>query len=135
MSEPLPQPHPAFAGHFTDDLYDDVDNVYAPFGTAEGEELLREWAGSVDEIEDGALIEDIVAEFGDDLGDRIGESDDDTRLESLVVAAGFTLLRLAGQIDEQDRHYVLRSLDHLEEVFGERKEFDTMREDLASFDG
>lgn len=131
----LPKADPAFSAHFTDEFYGDVDNVYAPFGTAEGEELLREWGARVSEIEDGALIEDLVEEFGDDLGDLIGEDEEETRVEQMVIAAGFTILRLLGGIDEQDRHYVLRALDHLEEVFGEQPEFETMREDLASFDG
>lgn len=134
-SLPLPEAHSAFAAHFTDDLYDNTDDVYAPFGSVESEELLRECAEKRDELEDGAVITDIVEAFGDDLGDRIGMDEEETDLESLVVGAGFTLLRLTGQIDEQDRQYVLRALRHLEQVYGEQSEIDTMTEDLASFDG
>lgn len=133
---PLPEPHSAFAAHFDDDLYDNIDDAYAPFGSAEGEELLREWGERREELEDeGALITDLVPAFGDDLGTRIGEDDEEADLETLVVAAGFTILRLLGLIDEQDRQYMLRSLAHLELVYGEQPEFETMREDLESFDG
>ncbi|STD13742.1 Uncharacterised protein [Dermatophilus congolensis] len=132
---PLPSKHSVFAAHFTDDIYDNVDDAYAPFGSPEGEDLLRTWGQRRSELEDGALIEDLVEAFGDDLGDRIGEDEESTDLETLVVAAGFTILRLVGEIDEQDRQYVLRALAHLEEVFGEQPEFDTMNEDLSSFDG
>ena len=132
---PLPKSHPAFAAHFEDDLYDNVDDAYAPFGNAEGEELLRDWGDRLDELAESALMTDIVPTFGDDLGTRIGQDDESADLETLVLAAGFTLLRLQGEIDEQDRQYVLRALTHLELVYGEQPEFDTMREDLESFDG
>lgn len=132
---PLPESHPAFAAHFDDDLYDNIDDAYAPFGSAEGEELLREWGDKRDELAEESFITDLVPAFGDDLGTRIGQDDEEGEIETLVVAAGFTLLRLLGEIDEQDRQYMLRSLNHLEVVYGEQSEFETMREDLESFDG
>lgn len=135
MSAPLPEPHPAFAAHFDDDIYDNIDDAYAPFGSAEGEELLRDWAERRDELDEGALLTDLVPSFGDDLGTRIGADDEEAEVETLVMAAGFTLLRLFGEIDEQDRQYMLRALAHLEIVYGEQSEFETMREDLESFDG
>lgn len=134
-TRPLPQPHPTFAAHFDGDLYDDIDDAYAPFGSAEGEELLREWGDRRAELDEGTLLTDLVPAFGDDLGTRIGEDDEVGEIETLVVAAGFTVLRLLGEIDEQDRQYVLRSLAHLEVMYGEQPEFETMREDLESFDG
>ncbi|MDO5697954.1 MAG: hypothetical protein Q4G51_08260 [Dermatophilus congolensis] len=132
---PLPESHPAFAAHFDDDLYDNIDDAYAPFGSAEGEDLLREWGDKRDELAEESFITDLVPAFGDDLGTRIGQDDEEGEIETLVVAAGFTLLRLLGEIDEQDRQYMLRSLNHLEVVYGEQSEFETMREDLESFDG
>jgi uncharacterized protein YfeS len=132
----------AFTDHFTSPIYDDPGDEFAPFGSDEGAELLADWAARTDELGPTTTVRDLLA---DSLDDGLDDTDDvDALLDALddedgvdaatiVVGAGFTLLRLTGQIDDEGRAAVLRALAALEAFHGEQPQLSRMRDDLESF--
>lgn len=142
----LPPAHPAFRAHFTDPLYDEEGDEFAPFGTDEGWDMVMEWADRTDELtptstvrdvlEDDALYEQALEELAQVPGE--GEDPPDhVDVATIVVGAGFTLLRLAGRIDDEGRQLVLQALDSLSRFYAHAESDDlaTMRADLASWSG
>lgn len=136
--------HPAFAAHFTDPLYDDPAGEFAPFGSDEGADLLAEWADRPGDLREDSTVRRLLAEaFADpsDLDESLGglarptddDAGDDVDVATIVVGAGFTLLRLTGQVDDEGRDLVLAGLRVLADVYGSHREFEVMRRDLESF--
>lgn len=137
----LPTPHAAFAAHFTDALYEDDGDDIAPFGSDEGWDLVTEWGERRDELSADATVQEVLDEspFPDAL-EHVGvpvaatpAARDGVDAARFVVVAGFTLLRLTGQIDPEGRDATLRALDALQEHTAPQQELDRMREDLRSF--
>lgn len=142
----LPTAHPAFSAHFTDPLYDDEGAEFAPFGTDEGWDLVMEWGERRDELTAASTVRDVVEddELYDEalaeLGRVPAEGEDAPDLvdtATIVVGAGFTLLRLTGRIDEEGKQLVLQALDSLARFYthAESDELVIMRADLASWSG
>lgn len=152
--------HDAFAAHFTDSIYDDPAEEFAPFGSDEGADILAEWAERAEDLDRGSTVRDVLqdsfedaAELQDFLGGleaaskrvsvsapenpqagpRIPEPGGDVDGATIVLGAGFTLLRLTGQIDGEGRRLVLASLDVLQDFYGPQREFEVMRRDLETF--
>ena len=128
----------AFTDHFTSPVYDDAGDEFAPFGSDEGAELLADWAARTDELGPTTTVRDLLADSFEDPADvdgLIAEIDDEDGVDAAttVVGAGFTLLRLTGQIDDEGRAVVLRALAALESFYGEQPELTRMRDDLESF--
>ncbi|GEO28527.1 hypothetical protein [Terrabacter aerolatus] len=128
----------AFTDHFTSPVYDDPAGEFAPFGTDEGADLLAEWAARRDELEATTTVRDLLADGFDEPSDVDGmfaglDDEDGVDAATIVVAAGFTLLRLTGQIDDEGRAMVLRALAALESFYGEQPELSRMRDDLEAF--
>lgn len=130
--------HDAFTDHFSSPIYDDPAGEFAPFGTDEGADLLADWAARSDELGPTSTVRDLLADGFDDPSDvdgMLAELDDEDGVDTAttVVGAGFTLLRLTGQIDDEGRAAVLRALAALESFYGEQPELSRMRDDLESF--
>jgi len=128
----------AFTDHFTSPIYDDAGDEFAPFGTDEGADLLADWAARTDELGPTTTVRDLLADGLDDPADvdgMLAELDDEDGVDAatVVVGAGFTLLRLTGQIDDEGRAAVLRALAALEAFHGEQPQLSRMRDDLESF--
>jgi uncharacterized protein YfeS len=128
----------AFTDHFTSPIYDDAGDELAPFGTDEGADLLADWAARTDELGPTTTVRDLLADGLDDPADvdgMLAELDDEDGVDAatVVVGAGFTLLRLTGQIDDEGRAAVLRALAALEAFHGEQPQLSRMRDDLESF--
>ena len=111
--EDLPTPHPAFAAHFTDPLYDDDGDDDTPFGSDEGYELLHEAAGRRDAIAASPTLATVlecephhVATY---MGPMVGSDGMDTA--SFVISGAFTVLRLAGHLPDADRDLALAAID------------------------
>lgn len=131
--DPWPK-HPHFAAHFRDPLYDDPADELAPFGNDEGWDLVTDWAKRSDELDSGSTLAQIAPEWFEDtplVPDDLNE--DDVDLNDIVIGAGFTLLRLTGQIGEADRALVLRALDIRDRTYGQQRETQQMRTDLLAF--
>lgn len=128
----------AFTDHFTSPIYDDPTGEFAPFGTDEGADLLADWAARTDELGPTSTVRDLLADGLEDPADVDGmlaqlDDEDGVDAATVVVGAGFTLLRLTGQIDDEGRAAVLRALAALESFYGEQPELNRMRDDLESF--
>lgn len=108
---PLPDPHPAFAAHFTDPLYDDVGAELAPFGSDEGWELVMDGADRREEIAADPTLATLLRT--DDVrtvaGDMVGVDGLETAM--FVTSGAFALLRLVGRISEADRALALEAID------------------------
>lgn len=151
--------HEKFAAHFTDPIYDDPAEEFAPFGSDEGADILAEWAERADDLGTDSTVRDILRDSFEDPADlhdfleglkaaghrvsvssdssqaglRIPEPGGDVDVATIVLGAGFTLLRLTGQIDPEGRSLVLAALDVLQDFYGPELEFDVMRRDLNAF--
>lgn len=127
----LPEAAPGFRNHFSDPLYDDPNSEFAPFGTDEGYDLLLEWADRRDELSQATTLAELLA-----AGDYEPEKDseqagvDDA---SIVVGAGFTLLRLTGTIDEEGRRHTLAALEALIQYYDSPRELLVQRRDLQNW--
>ena len=122
MNEDPTRAHPAFSAHFVDPIYTDEAGEFAPFGTDEGWDLLHEWGDRRDELGPTSTVADLIAESG--LSDVVKQLDvregsgiptpaGQVDAATIVIGAGFTLLRLTGHIDEAGRRQTLKALDVL----------------------
>lgn len=125
--------HPAFAAHFRDPIYDDEANDLAPFGNDEGWDLLVGWVKRADELDSVSTLVQIAPEWFEEAPVPDDLNEDDVDLNDIVIGAGFTLLRLTGQIGEADRALVLRALDIRDRTYGQHPETQQMRTDLLTF--
>ena len=131
--------HPDFSAHFTDPMYDDPGDEFAPFGSDEGADDLTEWSERLDELDDSTTVRFLLEDGFDDPTDVDGFitelTDEDESVDAAVitVGAGFTLLRLTGHIDEEGRALVLTALGRLQAFYGEQSQFTRMRADLEAF--
>ena len=122
--------NPEYAAHFTHPLYSAVSGEWAPFGSDEGSDLLWSWEQRVGELSDRSTVADLLP----GAEPHQWESVTDVEWAVEVLAAGFTLLRLTGQIDPDGRRLVMEALDYLEANFGdEEATIPQMRQDLASY--
>jgi uncharacterized protein YfeS len=100
--EPLPTAHPHFATHFPDPLYYDRAEEMAPFGSDEGSDTLWVWISRRDELQPTATEMN-----GPDV-------------DGFIIGAGFALIYLTGQIDEEGKHLVLDALRRTDSYYGTR---------------
>ena len=126
--------HPVFAAHFRDPIYDDEADDLAPFGNDEGWDLLADWSKRTDELHSGSTLAQIAPEWFEDAPLVPADlNEDNVDLNDVVIGAGFTLLRLTGQISEADRALVLRALDIRDRTYGADPHTQQMRTDLLAF--
>lgn len=145
MADSLPPPDPAFARHFTDPLYSDLGTEEAPFGSDEGFDMLYEWVGRRGELGPGSTVlqllrgtgfESMVATLDVPEGThRIPRPGQQVDAATIVVSAGFTLLRLTGHIDDDGKRLVLKGLDVLVERSGSDPVLVLQRDDLLTWQG
>ena len=129
QSDGLPAAHPAFKAHFTHALYEDEGAEFAPFGSDEGWDLVMEWGERRDELDPDVTVSQLL-----ELSDFAGvENEGDVDAATITIGAGFTVLRLTGQIDEAGRQHILRALQTLEDFYGPIEEVGIQRRDLKSW--
>jgi uncharacterized protein YfeS len=138
----VPASDPAFAEHFSAPLYNDLAGDFAPFGTDEGYDMLHEWAERRDELGPESTVADLIDESGFkdivtslDVTEEPGIPSPGGQVDAatIVVGAGFTLLRLTAQIDEAGRRLTLNALEVLIRFYGSRPELIRQRDDLSSW--
>ena len=136
----LPTAHSAFSAHFTDPLYEDVDAEFGPFGSDEGYEMVWEWAERRAELEAAGSVPLILETEPDDLRrwlqPALADADPASLVDeaTLVQSAGFTLLRLTGQLALEDQAMVLDALALLIAHY-DAPEYIRQRDDLARWAG
>ena len=128
--------HPSFAAHFTDPMYNDPADEWAPFGSDEAADVLAGWEERRDALTSSTRLRDMYDSEKDwhELVSEIGTSPLDTDDEATwVVARAFTLLRLTGQIDDEGKAVALRGLDRLLQETDNAREYVQQKRDLESW--
>ena len=143
VDDDLPPPHPAFARHFTDPLYSDLGSEFAPFGSDEGFDMLHTWVDRRGELGSGSTVlqllrgsgfEGMVARLDVPEGDHtIPRPGGQVDAATIVIGAGFTLLRLTGHIDDAGKALTLKGLDALLAFYGPEPDLVQERSDLLSW--
>lgn len=101
----LPAPHPTFAAHFARPFYDpESDESYdvPPFGTDDGFDEIHDWSDRAEDLHRYPTLRYMLGE-GLDGSEHLDEGDGLTEEDDIVIALGFTLLRITGQIDDEGR--------------------------------
>jgi len=108
-------PSAAFAEHFTDRLYDDPGDEFAPFGSDEGWELLMDWADRRAELESTPTLARVLECEPSAVREYVGPMAGVDGLESamFITSAAFVVLRLAGRLTDDDRRLALEALDFM----------------------
>jgi uncharacterized protein YfeS len=123
-------------------VYEDQAGEFAPFGTDEGWDLLHGWAQRRSDLTGRTAVVQILhesdfawAEHELDVREPPGIPRPGRQVDAatIIVGAGFTLLRLTGHIDADGRKLTLRALDVLTERYGSPAELLRQRADLASW--
>lgn len=126
----IPLADPRFSAHFTAPFYDDLDNESAPFGSDEGFDMLFVWAERRDELGPDGTVADVLE---GDPAEYVAADDYDSAVA--VVSAGFTLLRLTGQIDPDGLALTIAAVDQMLAMFGEDPLLLEQRADLVAWRG
>lgn len=107
-------PHPAFAAHFIDPIYDDLGLETAPFGSDEGSDILAEWGQRRDELGPDSTIADVMETDADQLDALVERMAGIDYLDqaAIVRGAAFTLLRIVGHLSPRDRETALRCIEY-----------------------
>jgi uncharacterized protein YfeS len=125
--------HPVFAEYFTDPIYDDPANDFAPFGNDEGADVLAIWTERAGELDETTTVRALLEDGETDPDDTWLAENDDVDTAMFAVGAAFTLLRLTGRIDDDGTRLALRGLDVLEGFYEPIAEVQRMRADLIAF--
>lgn len=130
-----PEPHPAFAAHFTDPIYTDWADDFAPFGGDEASDALAELYEE-DLAEDATLAGLAEAEFEDDWPDILTDPVLlDEYGDAVLIALGFGLIRVTGAIDDEGRSLLAAAILRRGARHEDEEAFATMADDLERFDG
>ena len=132
--EYLPAPHPDFAAHFSDPIYEDVSDDSTPFGSDEAADEVYDWMDRG--VGPHLTLRDMLAEsFGEDM-DIDNLDFDDEPLAPVTIALGFLLLRVNGRLEPEGRAAVLKALDWYKGYLGPAAvNLDKAKADLQSYPG
>lgn len=141
----LPPAAPEFAAHFTDPIYRDQADEFAPFGSDEGSDMLAEWSDRRAELADttlaGFLVKlDMLPDEDTDDGQRaihtaadehgIPLPGGDIDRAVITVSAAFTLLYLTGHIDPEGKQTALAAIDTLQTFYDHPDQLTRQRTDV-----
>ncbi|WP_133766732.1 hypothetical protein [Amnibacterium kyonggiense] len=130
----LPPAHPAFRRIFSDPLYDDQGDEFAPFGSDEGWDAMAEIVEDFTPLDPDVTLRDLaedVLELEDDEFDATGlDETEDT--DFALLGVGFTILRLTGRIDDEGRRRLITAVARQQERFGD--ELATLRRIAADLE-
>lgn len=132
----LPAPHPAFRAHFTTPFYYDQGDEFAPFGSDEASDVVAELIEERDKITATSTVRQLAAEaFQDEKAtvfDNLNLEED--HVDPVLVAVGFLLIYLTGQIDYEGKRILYKAIDRRERRWGANTTiFGTMLEDVRTF--
>lgn len=143
----LPPAAPEFTEHFTDPIYRDQADEFAPFGSDEGSDILAEWADRRGELNDITLAEFLInlemLSDEDATDDDVLTAADEYRIPVpggdidravITVSAAFTLLYLAGHIDPQGKQTALAAIDTLRAFYNHPEQLARQHADLQRWD-
>jgi uncharacterized protein YfeS len=130
----FPTRHPRFAEHFTDPLYVDQAEEFAPFGSDEGSDTLAIWTDRRTELTKCTTLRWMFEQ--DDEADALDDpASNGPDVDGFIIGAGFTLILFTGHIDTEGKQLVLDALQRTYSYYAKVKprEPAVMIRDLKSF--
>src|SRR5687767_10227181 len=135
-SSSLPEAHPAFSKHFNAKFYTSLNNDYAPFGFPEQADIVRAWDSRRDELGDCSTVAEMAAADKVKIKKLVADGEDgDPDADTIVIAYGYALPYLTGQIDPEGKEMLTLAIQRLRTFYAENdvREFRVMLSDLKSF--
>ena len=132
----LPEADPAFTEHFSAKFYTSLDSEYAPFGTPEAADIVRDWDGRRDELGDCSTVAKMAAADKVNIKKLAADGEDGNPDADLVVITyGYALPYLTGQIDPDGKEVLTAAIKRLQTFYAENpvREYRVMLSDLKSF--
>lgn len=130
----LPPAHPDFLRRFSDDIYDDQADEFAPFGSDEGWDAMAEIVEEFMPLDPEVTLRELSEEVLELEGVEFDQTDLDDTAESdfAVIGVGFTILRLTGRIDAEGRQWLIDAIARHRARFGDDiQALDRIAADLA----
>jgi uncharacterized protein YfeS len=129
----LPTPHRDFTRHFTDPLYLDEKDEFAPFGTDDSSDVLHRWVDRRAELKRCPTLRQMVGADEWSLEDFTKAAAPD--LDRLLTGYAFTLLLLRGRIDAEGKKAVLEALRRTQKHYAKEapRTVAVMLRDLEAF--
>ena len=134
-SPDFPKPHPRFAARFTDPLYFDEGEEFAPFGSDEGSDTLAYWAERRGELGKCTTLRWMFAQ-DDEAGALDDPSQNGPDVDGFVIGAGFALILFTGHVDTEGKQLMLDALHRTYSYYAEHdpREPAVMIRDLSRFE-
>jgi uncharacterized protein YfeS len=135
-SSGLPEADPAFSKHFDAKFYTSLNNDYAPFGFPEQAHIVRAWDSRRDELGDCSTVAEMAAADKVKIKKLVADGEDgDPDADTVVIAYGYALPYLTGQIDSEGKEMLTLAIQRLRTFYAENdvREFRVMLSDLKSF--
>lgn len=129
------KPHPRFLAHFTDPLYTDQADEFAPFGSKLEADALAETAADRATLAMGTLARALRSDSDFARAEVVKPASKKREvIYRLVIGYGFALLRLNGGLDDEGRQLLIAALQRQHELHGTRTpNYATMLNDVGSF--
>lgn len=105
----FPTRHKIFASHFTDPLYVDQGEEFAPFGSDEGSDTLWYWATRRAELTRCTTLRWMIDRY-DPAGALAEPQNNGPDVDGFIIGAGFALILVTGHIDTEGKDLVLDAL-------------------------
>jgi uncharacterized protein YfeS len=135
-SSSLPEADPAFSKHFNAKFYTSLNNDYAPFGFPEQADIVRAWDSRRDQLGDCSTVAEMAAADKVKIKKLVADGEDgDPDADTIVIAYGYALPYLTGQIDPEGKEMLTLAIQRLRTFYAENdvREFRVMLSDLKSF--
>ena len=135
-SSSLPEADPAFKKHFDAKFYTSLNNDYAPFGFPEQADIVRAWDSRRDELGDCSTVAEMAAADKVKIKKLVADGEGgDPDADTVVIAYGYALPYLTGQIDSDGKKMLTLAIQRLRTFYAENdvREFRVMLSDLKSF--
>ena len=135
-SSSLPEADPAFSKHFDAKFYTSLNNDYAPFGFPEQADIVRAWDSRRDELGDCSTVAEMAAADKVKIKKLVADGEGgDPDADTVVIAYGYALPYLTGQIDSDGKKMLTLAIERLRTFYAENdvREFRVMLSDLKSF--
>jgi uncharacterized protein YfeS len=135
-SSSLPEADPAFSKHFNAKFYTSLNNDYAPFGFPEQADIVRAWDSRRDQLGDCSTVAEMAAADKVKIKKLVADGEDgDPDADTIVIAYGYALPYLTGQIDPEGKEMLTLAIQRLRTFYAENdvREFRIMLSDLKSF--
>ena len=132
----LPEADPAFSKHFDAKFYTSLNNDYAPFGFPEQADIVRAWDSRRDELGDCSTVAEMAAADKVKIKKLVADGEGgDPDADTVVIAYGYALPYLTGQIDSEGKKMLTLAIQRLRTFYAENdvREFRVMLSDLKSF--